>query len=95
VESDESPPQAVIREVNEETGLMVEVEELIDVYFFADDPMGNGILIVYKCRTVGGELNASAEGGNPTYFEGREIPGELAGGGHDQAILTWKKGQEC
>ncbi|GAG11876.1 unnamed protein product [marine sediment metagenome] len=28
VESDESPPQAVIREVNEETGLVVEVEEL-------------------------------------------------------------------
>jgi ADP-ribose pyrophosphatase YjhB (NUDIX family) len=91
VESDESPPQAVIREVNEETGLVVEVEELIDVYFFADDPRGNGILIVYKCKSVGGKLTASAEGDNPTYFEGRDFPGVLDGGGHDQAILTWKK----
>ena len=77
--------------VIEETGLVVEVEELIDVYFFADDPRGNGILIVYKCKSVGGELTASAEGDNPTYFEGRDIPGKLAGGGHDQAILTWNR----
>ena len=91
VESDECPLLAVIREVNEETGLMVEVEELIDVYFFTDDPRGNGILIVYKCKSVGGELTASAEGDNPTYFEGHDIPGDLAGGGHDQAILTWKR----
>lgn len=95
VESDESPPQAVIREVNEETGLVVEVEELIDVYFFADDPRGNGILIVYKCRSVGGELTASAEVDNPNYFEARDIPGELAGGGHNQAILTWKRGKSA
>jgi len=80
----------VVREVYEETGIRVRVEELIDVYFFADDPRGNGILIVYKCRSVGGELTATAEGANPTFFAARDIPQNLAGGGHDQAILAWQ-----
>jgi ADP-ribose pyrophosphatase YjhB (NUDIX family) len=89
-ESNESPHQTVVREVYEETGLHVEVERLTDVYFFADDPRGNGILIVYKCRCVGGELTATAEAANPTFFAASDIPRNLAGGGHDQAILAWQ-----
>ncbi|MFX0114549.1 MAG: NUDIX domain-containing protein [Candidatus Hodarchaeota archaeon] len=47
VEIDEHPSQAVVREVKEETGLDVTMESLINIYFFDDDPRGNGILIVY------------------------------------------------
>jgi len=91
VESDESPLEAVVRETYEETGLRVEVEGLVDVYFFADDPRGNGLLIVYECRPVGGELRASQEAINPTFFAARAIPENLAGGGHNQAVRAWKK----
>ena len=90
-EVDESPPQTVVREVNEETGLHVEVERLVDVYYFSDDPRGNGILIVYKCRPVGGELTATVEGAKPTFFAASEIPKNLAGGGHNRAIGDWKE----
>ena len=89
-EINESPHQTVVREVYEETGLWVGVEGLIDVYFFADDPRGNGILIVYKCRSVGGVLTATGEAANPTFFAASEIPQNLAGGGHDQAIHAWQ-----
>lgn len=90
-EIDEDPHQTVVREVYEETRLCVEVKGLIDIYYFADDPRGNGILIVYKCQPVGGNLTATAEGINPTFFTADEIPKELSGGGHDQAIRAWQK----
>ena len=90
VEADESPIQAALRETCEETGLQVEVVALENIYFFDDDPRGNGILIVYRCRVVGGELSESAEGVNPTYWSRAQVPALLAGGGHDQAIRAWQ-----
>ena len=84
------PPHTVIREVYEETGLQVEVDRLVDIYFFDDDPRGNGILVVYKCHPVGGHLIATGEGANPTFFAQSDIPSNLAGGGHDQAIGAWR-----
>jgi 8-oxo-dGTP diphosphatase len=89
VEADESPERAIIREVAEETGLQVEVKKLLDVFFFSDDPRGNGILIVYECTQAGGDLSESSEAVLPTYFPSDAIPGELAGGGHGQAIEAW------
>jgi ADP-ribose pyrophosphatase YjhB (NUDIX family) len=91
VEVDESPLAAVVRETYEETGLHVEAKGLVDIYFFADDPRGNGILIVYECHPVGGELRATDEAINPTFFPVEDIPGNLAGGGHNQAVSAWKK----
>ena len=90
VEHDEHPSHAVIREVHEETGLKVRIEHLHDIYFFEDDPRGNGLLIVYTCQILGGELTASHEGGHLKFFSRQDLPGNLAGGGHNQAILAWK-----
>jgi ADP-ribose pyrophosphatase YjhB (NUDIX family) len=90
-EADEHPQQTAVREVYEETGLEVEATGLADVYFFSDDPRGNGLLILYHCRVLGGILAASAEGNDLSYFAPHEIPEPLAGGGHDQAIRAWQK----
>ena len=90
-EVDESPPQTAAREVLEETGLRVEIGTLEDVYSFDDDPRGNGILILYRCRVIDGMLGDTSEAINPTYFAADEIPGKLAGGAHDKAILAWQK----
>jgi len=90
VEHDEHPAQTVVREVYEETGLHVQVNHLNDVYLFTDDPRGNGLLIVYTCQILRGDLTASHEGGNLTFFSRQNLPSTLAGGGHNQAILAWK-----
>ena len=90
VEHDEHPAHAAIREVHEETGLQVRVESLREVYFFTDDPRGNGLLIVYTCHILGGELTESHEGGHIRFFSQHDLPNNLAGGGHNQAILAWK-----
>jgi ADP-ribose pyrophosphatase YjhB (NUDIX family) len=81
----------VVREAYEETGLHVVTEGLVDVHFFDDDPRGNGILIVYACRVVGGELRPSQEGSDPTFFRPVDLPASLAGGGHDQAVHAWQR----
>lgn len=91
VEADESPYQAVVREVLEEVGLEVAVDRLLDIYFYADDPRGNGILVVFKCRVTGGELRTSDEAKAFHYFAGDDVPGQLAGGGHNQAISAWQR----
>ena len=57
---------------------------------FTDDPRGNGILIVYKCNPIGGKLVETLEGVKPSFFTASNIPKNLAGGGHNQAILAWK-----
>ena len=90
-EVDENPLQTAIREVYEETRLRVKVESLVDIYFFTDDPRGNGILIVYKCKPIGGKLTETLEGVKPTFFTASNIPKDLAGGGHNQAINAWKE----
>ena len=90
-EADESPVQTVVREVREETGLQVEVEGLVDVHFFDDDPRGNGILIVYRCLVTGGDLIESFEAVNPTFFHRNGLPENLAGGGHDQVVRAWRE----
>jgi len=90
VEVDESPAQAVVREVYEETGLRVEVSALESVYFADDDSRGNLILIVYRCQVLAGTLAATAEGVDPTYFQPDQVPALLTGGGHNQAILAWQ-----
>jgi 8-oxo-dGTP diphosphatase len=89
VEIDECPTAAVCREVQEESGLDVQVVSLSGVYFFDDDPRGNGILIVYTCDIVGGSLMETAEGLTPTFFAPQQLPMDLAGAGHDQAVHDW------
>ena len=65
VEPNEKPVEAVVREVREETGLEVEVKQLVGV--FTRLPSGDHgphtmIAVVHLCEVVGGELTLSHEG---------------------------------
>ena len=91
VNANESPRHAVQREVEEECGFKVDVGVLVDAYFFDDDPRGNGVILIYQCAIVGGELRLNDEVTEASYFPPFSLPTSLAGGGHDQAILSWKK----
>ena len=92
VEADEDPRRAAERETFEECGLQVSAGELIADEFFADDPRGNGLLLVYRCKIVGGTLQTTAESQEACYFSPNEIPEELAGAAHDRTILRWAAG---
>ena len=64
VEPGESPAEAAVREVREETGLVVRATRLVDV-FTRRANQGHGphsaIAIAYLCEPIGGELRPSHE----------------------------------
>jgi ADP-ribose pyrophosphatase YjhB (NUDIX family) len=91
VESDEEPASAAVRETEEETGLVVRSNGLVDAYYFDDHPKGCGVFLVYRCEIVGGRLSETTEAKTPTFFVRDDLPDELAGGGHSKAILSWKR----
>lgn len=89
VETDESPMAAAEREAFEETGLRVAVTNLFNIYYFDDDPRGNGILIVYRCEIIGGTLAGNAEVMMCGYFSPEDLPEPLTGAGHLHAVHDW------
>jgi ADP-ribose pyrophosphatase YjhB (NUDIX family) len=76
VEPNEKPVEAVIREVREETGLEIEVKQLVGV-FTRMPSATNGphtmIAIVHLCEVVGGTLTLSHEGSALRYWSIDEV----------------------
>jgi len=93
-EADEPPPIAAAREAAEETGLQVQAGRLADVYYFDDDPRGNGLLLVYEAEVMGGELRSDSWNPETTaagFYPPDRLPEPLCGGGHDRAIEAWRR----
>jgi ADP-ribose pyrophosphatase YjhB (NUDIX family) len=96
-EVDESPRATAVREAAEEAGLDLSIGRLVDVYYFDDDPRGNGLLIVFEAEVKGNAPEAAdwtptdgEEVSASGFFAPDELPKPLCGGGHDQAIAAWK-----
>ena len=71
VEADEAPWDAVVREVEEETGLRVQVERLIGVYAV---PQKQDLVFNFLCHATDGVLRGSAESDRLDWFRSDEIP---------------------
>jgi 8-oxo-dGTP diphosphatase len=89
LEADEDPHAGAAREAFEETGLLVKATDLLQAYYFDDDPRGNGVLLVYATQILGGEIHGSPEGREIRFFNAQELPAPQAGAGHQQAIQAW------
>ena len=76
-EIDEDPRDTVLREVREETGIEIEVGELFDVLWVADDPRRPADVLVYLCRPVGGELAPSDDAEAAEWFHLDELPDQV------------------
>jgi len=76
IEPNEKPVKAVVREVREETGLEVEVKQLVGL-FTRMPGVKNGphtmIAVVHLCNVVGGELTLSHEGSALRYWPIDEV----------------------
>jgi 8-oxo-dGTP diphosphatase len=92
VEADELVEQAVVREMKEETGLDVEIDDMLGVYSFGREPQ-TGVLVLYAAHTVGGELRAGDDAAEVGLFAPDELPPEesIAFGTHLQALRDWRR----
>lgn len=73
----EDPRQTAVREAAEETGLMLAIEQLVDVYHNPPAEGGASIFILYRARVVGGRLQAGDDADAAAFFALDELP-ELA-----------------
>ena len=96
IELDETPEMAAVREVREETGLEVEVGELIGIYTDFEITCPNGdkfqsIMMAYYLNAVGGELVCdNDETLELKYFPLNEIP-ELCCKQHEEIVRDIRK----
>ncbi len=86
----EDPVVTAAREVQEETGLQVEIEGLLDVYYNheAIEQGGASIFILYHARIVGGQLEAGDDADEAAFFDQDNLP-ELAFNSTHDAIRRW------
>ena len=71
----ETVENAIIREVEEETGLKTKIKKLIGVYSKPErDPRGHTVSIVYELLVVGGEIKEGSDAKNVELFEKNDIP---------------------
>jgi 8-oxo-dGTP diphosphatase len=71
MEAGETVEEAMCREVREETGLEVEVEKLVGVY---SKPQRDEVVLVLRCRVIGGTLIATEESRECRYFPPDAMP---------------------
>jgi len=76
VDADEDPRAAAAREALEETGLVVEVGAVVDVYP-VPGPGGASFFLAFAARIVGGTLAAGDDALDARFFAADELP-ELA-----------------
>jgi 8-oxo-dGTP diphosphatase len=87
LECGETLREAVVREALEETGLVVESEEMLGVYerIIPDDPHDDKpdeqkkiryhyVLLDFLCRAVGGDLRAGSDASDVRWFTQGELP---------------------
>ena len=87
VDRGEVVEEAAVREVEEETGLTVEIDELLGVFSRAGDPV---IFVAYAGHAIGGELRAGDEADEAAYFPVGELP-PLAFPHDDEILRTWQR----
>ena len=90
VEPGESPCEAVVREVREETGVDADVVRLASVSW---KPRRKEFLFQFVCRIVAGELCTTDESDAFQYFPLEELPERLSPAVRHR-ILAWSRSPE-
>lgn len=75
LEKGEAPWEGVIREVEEETGLEVEVEKMTGVYAKPDQ---DEVSFTFLCKITGGKMTLTSESNKIEYLKFIELPENLS-----------------
>ena len=87
VDRGEAVEDAAVREVKEETGLDIEIAELVGLYSRSGNPV---VLAVYSAQVVGGLMEPGDEVQETALFDPDELPA-LPFPHDDQIISDWRR----
>jgi 8-oxo-dGTP diphosphatase len=88
VDGGEDPRDAAVRECREETGLAIEIDRLIDLYYGKAHIDGAGIVIAYTGRLLDGEPAAGDDVDALDFFGPDNLP-KLAFPSTEQILARW------
>lgn len=75
VEYGEKVEDAVVREVNEETGLDTKIIDIVGVYSDPSrDPRGHIVTVVYLLEILDGEIKVSDDAADAKFFDLNDLP---------------------
>jgi 8-oxo-dGTP diphosphatase len=89
VEYDEDSELTAVREMCEETGLDVKVDDVFGVYSYFDDPRKNGIIILFSASIVAGELRVDDDTSEVAFFSADSLPERVGFASHRRALRDW------
>jgi 8-oxo-dGTP diphosphatase len=90
IDAGEDPRQAARRECLEETGLEIEVGDLLDVLYGQEHERGAHILIVYLAQILSGTIRASDDVDAVDFFDLDKLP-PLAFTTTQKILQKWKE----
>lgn len=91
LEPGEHPEAGVLREVREETGLIVAVERLVGVYMDTYGGEHDHILnFYYACRVTGGSACADDDVDELAWFAPADLPADTAFPSSQAALRDWR-----
>ena len=88
IDQGEDPKEAAAREALEETGLVVEIEDVIDVFHNPPGAGGASVFILYRAKAVGGTLAAGDDAADAGFFALDQLP-ELAFDSTKAAVVSF------
>jgi 8-oxo-dGTP diphosphatase len=92
VDPAEAPAEAAARETLEETGLMVEIDGLLDVLHRPDPDGLADIVIAYRAHSVGGQLCAGDDADGAEWFSAAALP-DIALVTTERLVARWLAGE--
>jgi 8-oxo-dGTP diphosphatase len=93
MDADESPEEALVREIAEETGLAVQIAHLAGIVPLAGWRERRGIMLVYKAEPTGGQLLAGDDVSEARWFGAADIPwDEVAFESTAEFLRAWVAG---
>ncbi|RMH01463.1 MAG: NUDIX domain-containing protein [Chloroflexi bacterium] len=90
VDRGENPQETAVREAQEETGLDVVIDRLLDVYYNPPEAGGASIFILYEAHIAGGTLRPGDDADRAEFFGADELP-DLAFASTKDAIRRWQQ----
>jgi len=92
-EIDESIESTAVREVREETGLIVRLTGLLDVATTTDDPRKPSLLVTYEGEDVDGELCPGSDVDEVAFYPLDRLPADVGFENHRHILQRLRRGE--